>query len=226
MKKVISVVGVCLALLVAALGCGGNKETDKMDIKMGVSALVALADSHIASYVNSMEALALTQEVQSGDWDEMVGLLTIVEQSQVQGTMWFVLPDGSYFTVELGKTNQNLSDRAYFPSLMAGNNVLGDLVTSKSTGKKSLIAAVPVKREGEVIGGLGTSIFLDGLSTTLAEELDLPDDMVFYATNKEGNVALHSDTELILAENPDLPKHVVSETSPLTGWRFALGFQD
>ena len=147
MKKVISVVGVCLALLVAASGCGANKETDKMDIEMGVSALVALADSHIASYVNSMEALALTQEVQSGDWDEMVGLLTIVEQSQVQGTMWFVLPDGSYFTVELGKTNQNLSDRAYFPSLMAGNNVLGDLVTSKSTGKKSLIAAVPVRRD-------------------------------------------------------------------------------
>jgi len=225
-KKVISIVGVCLALLVAALGCGGNKETDKMDIKMGVSALVALADSHIASYVNSMEALAMTQEVQSGDWDEMVGLLAIVEQDQVQGTMWFVLPDGSYFTVEMGKTNLNLSDRAYFPRLMAGNNVLGDLVISKSTGKKSLIAAVPVKREEEVIGGLGTSIFLDGLSTTLAEELQLPDDMVFYATTADNKVALHSDTELILAENPDLPKHVVSETSPLTGWRFALGFQD
>ena len=226
MKKVISIVGVCLALLVAALGCGGNKETDKMDIKMGVSALVALADSHIASYVNSMEALAMTQEVQSGDWDEMVGLLAMVEQAQVQGTMWFVLPDGSYFTVEMGKTNLNLSDRAYFPRLMAGNNVLGDLVISKSTGKKSLIAAVPVKREGEVIGGLGTSISLDGLSTTLAEELQLPDDMVFYATTADNKVALHSDTELILAENPDLPKHVVSETSPLTGWRFALGFQD
>ena len=226
MKKVISVVGVCLALLVAALGCGGNKETDKMDIRMGVSALVALADSHIASYVNSMEALAMTQEVQSGDWDEMVGLLAIVEQAQVQGTMWFVLPDGSYFTVEMGKANLNLSDRAYFPRLMAGNNVLGDLVISKSTGKKSLIAAVPVRQEGEVIGGLGTSIFLDGLSTTLAEELQLPDDMVFYATTADNKEALHSDTELILAENPDLPKHVVSETSPLTGWRFALGFQD
>ena len=226
MKKVISIVGVCLALLVAALGCGGGKDTGKVDIKMGVSALVALADSHIASYVNSMEALAMTQEVQSGDWDEMVGLLAMVEQAQVQGTMWFVLPDGSYFTVELGKTNLNLSDRAYFPRLMAGNNVLGDLVISKSTGKKSLIAAVPVKQEGEVIGGLGTSIFLDGLSTTLAGELQLPDDMVFYATTADNKVALHSDTEVILAENPNLSKHVVSETSPLTGWCFALGFKD
>ena len=226
MKKVISIVGVCLALLVAALGCGGNKETDKMDIKMGVSALVALADGHITSYVNSMETLAMTQEVQSGDWEEMVGLLFKVERAQVQGLIWFVLPDGSYFTVESGKTNQNLSDRAYFPGLMAGNEVLGDLVISKATGKRSLIAAVPVKREAEVIGGVGASIFLDDLSTTLAEELELPDDMVFYATTAEGKVALHSDTELILAENPDLPKHVVSETSPLTGWRFALGSKD
>jgi hypothetical protein len=225
-KKVISIVGVCLALLVAALGCGGGKDTGKVDIKMGVSALVALADSHIASYVNSMEALAMTQEVQSGDWEEMVGLLSKVEQAEVQGIMWFVLPDGSYFTVDLGKTNENLSDRPYFPGLMAGNKVLGDLLVSKATGRRSLMTAVPVKREGEVIGGLGASIFLDDLSTTLAEELQLPDDMVFYATNEEGEVALHSDTELILAENPDLPKHVVSETSPLTGWRFALGFQD
>jgi len=225
MKKAF-ILAVCLALLVTALGCGGGKDTDKMDTRIGVSALVALADSHIASYVNSMEALAMTQEVQSGDWEEMVGLLAAVEQSQVQGIMWFVLPDGSYYTVALGKTNQNLSDRAYFPGLMAGNNVLGDLVFSKATGKKSLIAAVPVKRNGEVIGGLGASIFLDGLSTTLAEQLQLPEDMVFYATNEEGDVALHSDTELILAENPDLSKHVVFETSPLTGWRFALGFQD
>jgi hypothetical protein len=225
-KKIVTILVVCLALFVAALGCGGNKETDKIDINMGVSALVALADSHIASYVNAMEALALTQEVQSGDWDEMVGLISKVQQAQVQAIMWFVLPDGSYYTVELGKTNQNLSDRAYFPGLMDGNNVLGNLVFSKATGKKSLIAAVPVKREGEVIGGLGASIFLDSLSTTLAEELQLPDDMVFYATNEEGEVALDSDTELIFTENPDVPKDVVFETSPLTGWRFVLGFKD
>ena len=100
MKKAIIIVGVCLTLLVAALGCGGSKDTHKMDMKIGVSALVALADNHIASYVNLMETLAMTQEVQSGDWDEMVGLLSKVEQSQVHGLIWFVLPDGSYFTVE------------------------------------------------------------------------------------------------------------------------------
>jgi len=225
-RKVISIFGVCLLLAVVALGCGGNEQADRMDTKVGVSAVVALADSHISSYANVLEALAMTQEVQSGDWDEMVGLLAKVEQAQVPNIVWFVLPDGSYYTVELGKTDQNLSNRTYFPGLMAGNNVLGDLVVSKATGKKSLIAASPVMREGEVIGGLGTSIFLDDLSNTLGEELALPDDMVFYATTEAGEVVLHSDTQLIFETSPNLAKNVVYETSPLTGWRFALGYKD
>jgi len=225
-RRVVSILAVCLVLVVGALGCGGNEQADRMDTSVGASALVALADSHISSYASALEALAITQEVQSGDWEEMVGLLARVEQDQVLGTVWFVLPDGSYYTVELGKTDANLSDRAYFPGLMAGNKVLGDLVVSKSTGKKSLIAASPVVRDGEVIGGLGVSIFLDDLSTTLAEELALPDDMVFYATTEAGEVALHSDTQVIFETSPVLAENVVYETSPLTGWRFALGFKD
>jgi len=210
MKKVFGIVGMCLALLTAAsLGCGGHKDTDKMDAKMGVSALAALADSHIRSFVSSMEALAETAEAESGNWEEMVGLLSRIGETQAPAALWFVLPDGSYF-----------------PGLMAGNTELGDLVISRSTGKKSLIAAVPVMRGGEVIGGLGASIFLDDLSRILVEELEMPDDMLFCATNEKGEVALHSNHELILVENPNLPKKAVFKTSSLTGWRFALGFKD
>ena len=224
-RKAISIFGVCLLLAAVALGCGGNEQADRMDTKVGVSAVVALADSHISSYSNVLEALTMSNEVQSGDWGEMVGLLAKVEQDQVLNTIWFVLPDGSFYTVELGKTDQNLSDRPYFPGLMAGNNVLGDLVIGKTGGLKSLIAASPVIREGEVIGGLGAGISLDGLSNTLGEELALPDDMVFYATTEAGQVTLHSDTSLIFETSPNLAKNVVYETSPLTGWRFALGFK-
>jgi hypothetical protein len=224
--KVVSILGVCLVLVAGTLGCGENQQVDRMDTSVGVSALVALADSHISSYANALDALAMTQEVQSGNWDEMVGLLTEVEQAQVPGTVWFVLPDGSYSSVDLGKTDQNISDRAYFPGLIAGNKVLGNLVVSKSTGKKSLIAASPIIKDGEVIGGLGVSIFLDDLSNTLTEELSLPDDMVFYATSEAGNVTLDSDTQLIFETSPILAKNVVYKTSPLTGWRFALGYKD
>ena len=226
MKRVLGIVGACLVPIVAMIGCVGKEVTPKMNTEMGVSALVALADTHIGNCVDSMEILAMTQEVQSGDWEEMVSLLTQVDQTQIPGARWFVLPDGSYYTVELGKTDKNLSDRAYFPRLMAGNTVLGDLVVSKSTGEKSLIAAVPVIREGEVIGGLGTSIFLSDLSSILSQELKLSNDMIFYAVNEENEVALHSNVAVILEGNPDLPKDAVFETSPLTGWQFVMGFQD
>jgi C4-dicarboxylate-specific signal transduction histidine kinase len=209
-----------------ALGYKGNEQADRMDTKVGVSAVVSLADTHISSYSNALEALTMTQEVQSGDWEEMVGLLAKVQQAQVPNTLWFVLPDGSYYTVDQGLTDQNLSNRTYFPALMAGNNVLGDLVIGKTVNRKSLIAASPVIREGEVIGGLGASIFLENLSNTIGEELALPDDMVFYATTADGEVVLHSETQLIFETSPKLAKNVVYETSPLTGWRFALGYID
>lgn len=226
MKKVIIILGLCLALIVTNSGCGGGEGPDKIDMEMGVSALVALADSYIEGYVNSMEPLSITQEVQSGQWEDMVELLEKVDDTHIEGTVWFVLPDGSYYTVELGKTDKNLSDRDYFPGLMAGDKVLGPLVFSKSTGKASLIAAVPVVRDDDVIGALGASIFLDDLSTRLAAAMDLSDDMMFCATDDEGNVALHSDTELLLEQDPVLPENVLFKTSLLTGWRFAIGFKD
>jgi len=192
---------------------------------MVISGLVALADAHIEVYVNSLEPLALTQEVKSGQWEVMKGLLEAVNNNQTEALLWFVLPDGSYYTVEKGKTDQNLSDRDYFPGLMGGNEVLGPLVASKVTGKKSIITAVPVEIEGEVIGALGASIFLDDLSNMLTTALDLPNGMVLCAIDDENMVALHSDTELIFTQNPDLPQNAVFKTSPLTGWEFSLGFE-
>ncbi|MBM4444167.1 MAG: hypothetical protein FJ020_02550 [Chloroflexi bacterium] len=226
MRKILAILFVCLALATAVLGCSSGKGKVKIDAEMGVSAIAALADSHIKGYMDSMEALALTEEVKSGQWEEMEPLLRKVDDAGTGGTVWFVQPDGSYYTVELGRTDQNLSDREYFPGLMAGNEVVGPLVVSKATGKKSVIAAVPVRRGSAVIGAVGSSIFLDDLSLTLAAEIELPDDLVFWATNQEGEIALHSDTTLIMDEEAKLPNSDASETSALTGWRFGLAWQD
>lgn len=223
--RIMMAVAMCLLLVIAASGCG-NSEDGKIDTELGVSALAALVDTHISTYLNSLDTLAMTQEVQSTDWETMEDLLAEVEESHVQGTVWFVLPDGSYYTVEQGLTDNNLSDRDYFPGLMAGSDVLGDLVVSKSTGKKSLIAASPVKTGEEVVGGVGASIFLEDLSQTLADEIDLPSDMTFHAVTADGEVVLHSDADMIMAGDPSLSTNVVTKTSTLTGWTVALGFKD
>ncbi len=224
MKKVFVVLSFCLALMLIAPGCGSG--TNKIDAEMGVSALVTLAEGHINGYMNSLEALAITQEVRSAQWEEMEELLEKVEDAGTGGIAWFVLPDGSYYTVDLGLTDQNLSDRDYFEGLMDGNKVLGPLVVSKATGKESLVAAVPVRSGGDVIGAVGSSIFLEELSSRLASDIDLPDDMMFWATTEDGDIALCSDPSMILKENAELPEGGVSKTSPLTDWQFTLAYKD
>ena len=175
--------------------------------------------------MDSMKVMAMTAEVRSGEWDQMKELITEVEKIQLPSLLWFVLPDGSYYMVDLNKTDQNLSDRDYSPGLMKGEVQLGSLVVGKTSGRKSLVVTVPVKKDRAVTGGLGVSILLDSLSELLVDQMDLPADMKFYTVNGDGEVALHSDTTQILAEAPDLPDAVVSETSELIRWECSLGFK-
>ena len=221
MNKAVAVFVLFLAVLSTAVGCSSG--ADKIDMQIGVDALAALADSHISSYVSSFESLRLTDEVQSGDWEAMEPLLAKVAHPESAAAVWFVLPDGSYSTVSGGAQTANLSDRDYFPKLLAGQTVLGDLVVSKSTGRKSAVVAVPVMQGQQVIGALGASVFLDDLSDTLRGEMGLPNDVVFAAVASDGEIALHSDTAMIMADDPGLPTNVKSKTSSLTGWVFSLG---
>lgn len=258
MKKSLFAVAASLVLLVGALGCSSEEAAPaggsglNVDGAVGLSAAVSLAESHIQSLVSSMEALAMTKEVRAGDWEGMRELLARFQQGQIPALIWFVLPDGSYYSVDQGKTSANLSDRSYFPGLMAGNTVLGDLVVSKSTGKKSMIAAVPVKSNDKVIGGLGASVYLDSLSELLVQELGLTNGMVFYAVNGQGDIVLHRDTKWLMEKASALGSQaftdavaemasqkegkityklegasetVVYKTSSLTGWCFALGIK-
>jgi hypothetical protein len=226
MKKTIGIFGLCLVLLVAASACGDKDNTSETNLEMGVAGAAALTDTYIENCVNTLEILAITDEVRSGDWETMLPILTKADDVMEPGPKWFGLPDGSYYVVGMGKTDKNIADRAYFPVVMSGSNTYSELVVSRSTGEKVLVVAVPITKDGKVIGALGVSIFLEDLSNIITEQLKLPDDTVFYAVTAENQVALHTDTEMILEENPAPPENSVSQTAPFTGWRITLGYNN
>lgn len=227
MKSTGVLIGICLVVMVLAAGCGTCEEpTGSIDAEVGASAAAALTEARVEGLVGCMDILALTDEVRSADWSEMVGLLDEFEDTGVPLVAWFALPDGSYYTVDIGLTEANIADRDYFPEVMAGETAIGDLVVSKSTGRETMIIAVPVADGGDVVGVLGVSVYLDDLSDLIAADLDLPDGMVLYAVNGEDVIALHTDTSLIMedaAEAGDLSQSF-SATSSLLGWTFTLGF--
>jgi hypothetical protein len=225
-KKITGMLGLCLVLLVLASGCNDKEISPETNLEMGVAGVVALADSDIKNCVNTLEVLATTEEVKSGDWEIMLPLLTKTDEVMLPGPKWFALPDGSYYVVGMGKTDKNIADRAYFPVVMSGRNTYSELVVSRSTGKKVLVVAVPVIRKEDVIGILGISVFLEDLSGMMSEQLKLSDDMVFYAVTAENHIALHTDKEMILGDTLESLEHSVELTAPFTGWRITLGYNN
>jgi Cache domain len=227
-----------------------NGVAEGAELRLILNGYAAYADEHIAGTLRGLKLLSFTGEVKSGKWEEMKGLLAKFDKSGITAAaVWYARPDGSYYTAEDGLAAHKLADRPYFPTLMAGKDVVGYLVISKSTGKRSFVIAVPVKDNGKVAGALGVSVSAEDMSKTIGEKLSLPENMLFYALDKKGEVSLHPKSNLLHVFPSDLgsntldeavkkmlseqegevhyefqgKKTVVFKRSPLTGWTFAIG---
>jgi hypothetical protein len=253
-KTIIVAVCVCITTIAAFTGnktMTNDTKTFNVDQKVALSALVSLIDGHIQKIADCLTLVAMTDQVKSGKWNKMKDLLSEIEKVNISSVIWFVRPDGSYYTTEKGLvTDQNLKDRDYFPRVMAGEPVIGSLVVSKSTGKKSLIVTVPIKNKKKIVGAIGASIFLEQFSDLILKEMNLPDDVVFYALDKNTQTVIHRAAFRVFEQPTQLGnetlataiKEIVSrpegsveyvfqgtnrvvyfQTSPLTGWRIVLG---
>jgi hypothetical protein len=227
-----------------------KREVSTAVLQLLLNSFASLGEGHIEAVLRGLKLISSTEEAQSGEWGKMRGLLAEFAGSGIKAAaVWFVRPDGSYFTAEKGLTGLNLSDRAYFPGLMAGREVTGDLVLSRSTGRRSAVVAVPVKKNGKIIGAVGVSLSIREISRMIDEEMGLPEDMILYALDQEGRASLHRVSAMLFAYPSDLGSRSVAKTvkemlarpegvvtydfygerkvvfkkSPLTGWVFAVG---
>ena len=185
------------------------------------AAMQRIATNAAARYVDLllMDALAMldqlskTPEAMSSDWDLISPSLEELSY-RLPGVYFWVLPNGDYYTVDKGFTNLNLSDRAYFPSLFEGNDVLGYQIYSRSSGKKSALMASPILVNDEVVGALGASIFLDDLHAKINRDLMIPPDYTWFALNSEGLTMLDMDIDYIfmnaLTESPESMQNAIA----------------
>ena len=77
-----------------------------------------------------------------------------------------------------------------------------------------------------MIGALGVTLYLDDFVNLISASLGLPDNLVLYAADDSGQMALHTDIELLL-EDVSMAgvaaESRVSKVSELLGWTFVLG---
>lgn len=222
----------------------------KFSSKMALNSYMALVEQKFMDTRTELRILAASENATSGDWNRIKAPLTILAKgTPTSAAVWFARLDGSYFTVAGGLTNQNISNRSYFPALLAGKEVEGVLVVSKSTGKRSTIIAVPVRAGGRVIGALGVSIAMEKLAAQVETKIAFPKQVTFYALDDQGEIALHRQSTLLFEfakklGSPSLTEAVeemltkpegivhyefqgvkrtaIYKRSEVTGWIFAL----
>ena len=243
-----------LALLVSR-GAPAQQRTDEtfaVNGRIALNSLMALSDGHLDQLTDLLRLLAATDAARSGSWQRIRAPLADVAAMSVPAVLWYARPDGRYWTVQQGLVAGNLSGRAYFPRVLRGEIVCGDLVVSTSTKRNTAIIAVPVRsRDNAVTGVLGASVQLDSLGELLKEEMGgLEERLIFFAIDATPIGALNSDPSLIFTEPMKLGdegmkaaftemltrdegtvaytfrghrRTVLYRKSGMTGWRYGLG---
>jgi hypothetical protein len=173
-----------------------------VDARVALHSLISLSDGHLKKMADVLTILAATDAVRSADWDRIRPALVEAARMNVPAVHWFARPDGTYWTLEHGRATESLSDRPYFPGVLAGETVIGSLVVSRSTNFNTAIVAVPVRGSDDaVVGVLGSSVELDSLTAIIRREMGgLKAGLVFFAIDAEPRGALNSDPALIFTE--------------------------
>lgn len=180
-----------------------------VDGRVALAAFMSLSDGHLRKMADSLRLISESAVARSADWQRIREPLKAVEKSNVSAVLWFALPDGSYWTLEQGRVTENLASRPYFPRVLAGQSVIGELVASRSTGKSVAIVAVPIIRPDKSVAGvLGASVHLDLLSALIRQEMSLDDSMIFYTFDAAPLLALGWDAGLIFVDPTKLGEAV------------------
>jgi len=219
------------------------------DARVVLRACQGLVEEHLAGILRAEKALAVTSDAKSAQWKNIKPALERLSADLgTSAAVWFALPDGGYYTVDKDRVKQSLRDRAYFPALLDGRDVLGALVVGKSTGQRSIIVATPVIDQGRVVGVIGVSVSARRVSQLVEKNSELPEGMYFYALDASEQLAIHQNPDRLFRHPMDIdPKlepvfaaiqdrdqgrfqyvlegrlvKAVFRQSALTGWRFVL----
>jgi hypothetical protein len=212
---ILTIFGIIAPIIELSANPHESKDAKQIEIERHVelSAYRGVVEEHISGVMHTLRVIAESKEAKSGSWDEMKPLLyRLSEDLSTDATTWFTLPDGRYFATDSGgMADENLKERGYFPALISGKEVFGDLVISKSTGHRSVIVAVPVNSQGKTIGGVGVSLRVRLLSELVAAHLPLPANTYFYALERDTKIALHSKVERMFKTPSDVGDEALGE---------------
>ena len=157
-----------------------------------------LTESKIEIQKQILKTIAHNEDIQSMDW-EMQGpeLIRQIQETNFIGMSLGGL-DGKARTME--GVQVDLGDRQYVKNALADTSGTIDLVVDRVSNELSLLSAVPIKKEGEIVG------FLNGRSdgnalSEIVDETGFGETGYGYILNGEGTVIAHPNREMVITQN-------------------------
>lgn len=159
-----------------------------------------LTESRAETELKTLEMIAMDEDIQSMDWNKQQPLL----QKELEKTGFIdiavVSPDGT--ARYSSGTSDQLGDTDYVIKAMQGTNNVSDLIVSRVTGDLVLMYAVPIKKNGNIVGALiGCR---DGAAmSNVISDIKCGENGYAYMINSTGDVVAHPDSEKMLNQwNP------------------------
>lgn len=194
-----SVLAVALTLIIGfislRIGYDSLKREAEKSLELVASEGAKLADSRMDAMVTTLNMIAQKQEIENTNWE--VDLNTLKEELGKTDfvDIGFVLPNG--YTYYTDGSVSLMSDRSYVKDALSGKAGISDVVISRVTRQMEVEVAVPVKKDGNIVGALIGRKEADSLS-------ELTKDIIYgkkgyaFIINGEGTIIAHPDTEMVI----------------------------
>ncbi len=159
-----------------------------------------LTESRIETQMKTLEMISLSHNMDSMNWDIQQPIL----QKQIKNTNFLgiavVQPDGTAHYSD--GTISQLADRDYVNKALNGENNVSDLIVSRVTNSIVVMYAVPIERDGKVVGALIGRRDSTALSA-ITDDTGFGTSGYGYIINNNGTVVAHPDREKVLSQfNP------------------------
>lgn len=150
--------------------------------------------------LQEMRVLAQIDEIK--EMDESSALRVLATQMEVLGdeydNLYVIWPDGKAITDAGQKVD--LAERDYFQVAIKGEEVISSPVVSAATSNVVVPLAVPIYRDGQILGVMGGSIKAEKVAQ-LVSRIKLGETGYAFVLDNKGIGVAHPDPSLIMAMN-------------------------
>ncbi len=167
------------------------------------TALTRQVDEWVDKNVRAMRAFAALSDMVTMDPAKQTPLLKAFAGEYPWVYLAFTVgPDGMNVARNDGKPLVSYADRGYYKSVMSGQKIGWQALIGKTSNKPALVFAVPILKNGQVVGTLATAMTLDDIAEKVIGWRRGETGRAFLVDDK-GKVILHADPKLV-AEQADL----------------------